>query len=383
VPLGTGGSQKKKRRDEVPRKAGVPNRNYPPKTLAGALKVPRAIADKASGMTTSRLTLAELLGTTPNSSVFKDLVASSRFYGLTTGGINSDQFDITELGERAVGEDDDERSNALKEAVTKVPPFRTFFQTFANRKFPATGPFRDFLTQNANVPAEHVEACMAHITEDAETAGLVRTIRGAQYVDMEGTPVEREPEDGETEAEETLEPKGDTLEEALAGVDGHGDRNGVVRHPEPEEPSPPQAIFVGGRKTKSLEQLVSILDEYKIPHKVTELGANRGRPISQKVADTMKECGAAILIFTPDEELRDLEGNTVWRSTDNVVHELGAAGVLYGNRIVIFREERVSMASNYSDIGHIVFKENELDAKAVELFRELIAFGLVTVKVGA
>lgn len=102
-----------------------------------------------------------------------------------------------------------------------------------------------------------------------------------------------------------------------------------------------------------------------------------------KVAETMRQCGAAIIVFTPDEELRNLKGEPVWRPSQNMVHELGAAGMLYGNRIVIFREERVDLASNYSDIGHITFKEGELDAKGIELFRELIAFGLVKVTVGA
>ena len=68
------------------------NRNYPPLPLAQALKVARAIQDDASGMTVSRLTLAELLDTTPTSRVFKELMASSRFYGLTNGGINADEF---------------------------------------------------------------------------------------------------------------------------------------------------------------------------------------------------------------------------------------------------------------------------------------------------
>src|SRR5262245_12801514 len=81
------------------RKAGTKNRNYPPLQLDAALKVARAIQDEASGMTISRLTLADLLDSTPSSSAFRDLVASSRFYGLTAGGINSTEFGLTPLGE--------------------------------------------------------------------------------------------------------------------------------------------------------------------------------------------------------------------------------------------------------------------------------------------
>jgi hypothetical protein len=44
---------------------GQKNRNYPPLALAEALKVPRVIQEEAAGMTVSRLTLADLLGSTP------------------------------------------------------------------------------------------------------------------------------------------------------------------------------------------------------------------------------------------------------------------------------------------------------------------------------
>lgn len=70
-------------------------------------------------MTVSRLTLAEMLDTTPTSSVLRNLVASSRFYGLTNGGINADEFSLTDLGNRATSEEPDTRDPALKEAVLK------------------------------------------------------------------------------------------------------------------------------------------------------------------------------------------------------------------------------------------------------------------------
>src|SRR5712691_1862704 len=80
------------------RTPGTKNRNYPPLGLAEALRVPRAIQDEASGMNVSRLTLAEMLNVSPASSVFRELVASARFYGLTTGGINAEEFGLTPLG---------------------------------------------------------------------------------------------------------------------------------------------------------------------------------------------------------------------------------------------------------------------------------------------
>ncbi|MGB7130588.1 MAG: TIR domain-containing protein, partial [Candidatus Sulfotelmatobacter sp.] len=123
--------------------------------------------------------------------------------------------------------------------------------------------------------------------------------------------------------------------------------------------------------------------EYRLPFKVAEAEANRGRPISQKVAETMHECGAAILIFTADEEFKDKDGNTIHRPSENVIHELGAASVLYGSRIIIFRDSRVQLPTNFRDIGYITFEPNQLAAKVNELFRELIGFGLIRISVAS
>ena len=70
-------------------------------TLDNALKMSRVIQDDASGMRVSRLTLSELLGVSPSSSNFRDLVAASRFFGLTEGGINAAEFSLTPIGQDA------------------------------------------------------------------------------------------------------------------------------------------------------------------------------------------------------------------------------------------------------------------------------------------
>lgn len=147
---------------------------------------------------------------------------------------------------------------------------------------------------------------------------------------------------------------------------------------------PKNAIFVGHGKNKApLQQLEKFLTEYKIPHKVAIDEANKGRPISQKVAETMNECGAAIIIFTADEEFKRPTGETIFRPSENAVFELGAAGALYGSRIVIFKEAGVDFPTNFRDIGYIEFEKDKLDAQVNELFRELISFKLLTVSVAA
>jgi predicted nucleotide-binding protein len=224
---------------------------------------------------------------------------------------------------------------------------------------------------------------MEHILADAETAGLLRSMSGGKWVDMTGTPAS-------TSGEQAEQPdEGDNGEigavESSTSTEGEG-----IPTPVPSEVETlaarkrPNAIFVGhGKNKKPRDQLVKILTEYGIPHKVAEDEPNKGRPIPTKVKDTMEECGAAILIFSADEELFDKDGQALWRPSENVVHELGAASVMYDNRIVVFREESVHLATNYDSIGYITFEKDDIPAKANVLFRELIAFGILKVSVNA
>jgi predicted nucleotide-binding protein len=141
-----------------------------------------------------------------------------------------------------------------------------------------------------------------------------------------------------------------------------------------------QAIFVAhGKNKKPLEQLKRILEQFKIPFRVATDEPNLGRPIGSKVREVMESCNCAILIFTADEEFRTQRGEEIWRPSENVVFELGASGYLYGNRIVIMKEEGVDFPTNFRDLGYISFANDALDAKAMEVLRELIGFGIVKV----
>lgn len=96
----------------------------------------------------------------------------------------------------------------------------------------------------------------------------------------------------------------------------------------------------------------------------------------------MRDCGAGILIFTADQEMRSPEGEVIWRPSENVVFELGAASVLY-NKIIIFKEVGVDFPSNFKDIGYISFEKDKLDAMVHQLFGELMPYGIINVTVNA
>lgn len=141
-----------------------------------------------------------------------------------------------------------------------------------------------------------------------------------------------------------------------------------------------KAIFIAhGKNKKPLEQLKKILEQFKIQYKVAVDEPNLGRPIGEKVRATMQDCNCAILIFTADEEFKDKEGNAIWRPSENVVYELGACSYLYENRVVIMKEDVVAFPSNFRDVGYISFANDQLEAKAMEIVKELIGFEIVKI----
>jgi len=69
----------------------------------------------------------------------------------------------------------------------------------------------------------------------------------------------------------------------------------------------------------------------------------------------------------------------MWPPGNPVRFKLGAASFAYGDRIVVFKERGLHFPSNYASIGYIEFDVESLEAKTVDLLKELIGFGLVKV----
>jgi predicted nucleotide-binding protein len=371
----------------MPRRAGTPNRNYPPITLRDALGMARAIYEGASGMPVDRLTLSELLDRSPSSSLFITLVLASRAYGLTSGGKNAEEFALTAIGREAVAGDEATRLQALRKAVMNIEPFRIFFTAYDKKKVPVAAPFKAFLTSKAGVTPERADEAMAHLLDDAQIAGLLRTVKGASYVDLQGAPpVSSLAEDDGVEPGDEDEGFATAMtadEPRVAAADGNGASS------EPAAPLAPRKVFIAhGKNHTPLNQLKKALDQFRVRYAVAVDEPHQGRPISQKVAKLMQEeCSSAIFIFTADEKFlsgrKDGGTEEVWRPSENVVFELGAASVLYENRIVIFKEKGVTFPSDFSDLGYIEFEQDQLVAELGTLFQELVALDILEVRAKA
>ncbi len=356
---------------------------FPKDNFELALKVAQALENKNGGNPLPPQEVAIALGRSPGSSAFRILLSSSIKYGLTTGSYNMSRITLTTLGKDIVEPKDEESGKmAIAKSIMKPELFTKVFDYYKGKKVPDSNFFENTLFRDFAIPKKQTKTFVEIFMSNIEYLGLIKqTTTGPWFASEISVNLKIR----EQKSKETEEKKNDQQQVKIDGneeetTDSNPKRNDIPSSPKYKRPS---AIFLGhGQNQKPLDQLIKILDEYGIPHKEAVDEANAGKPIPTKVADTMRECGAAILIFTADEKFQDQDGKEILRPSENVVHELGAASVLYDNRIIIFKENGVSLASNFSGIGYIPFEKDKLNDKHGELFRELVNFKLINITVG-
>jgi predicted nucleotide-binding protein len=376
-----------------------PSRAYPSIPVKEAAQVAQTIRDKNAGRPMNRLLLAEAMGRSPTSTQFRDLITASGKYGFTKGSYAAELISLTERGEQLTKpRDQEEHLEALRAGMHAIPLFSQMLTFYNNNKLPAPQFLRNALEREPfKVEPEWAEEAATVFTSNGRDVGFVRTINSSPYVVLEsGPPIDSEPgaapaSDVETGSElapavplsaerSPMAPQNGAVEPQSLTVQPPDTPPAVTR--KPTRPENRQFFIAHGWDKEAVAQLQAMLNRLRIPFVVAQEEANAGRPISQKIRDLMKSCSAGIFIFSADEEFKDKDGNTLWRPRENVIYELGAASLEYGQRIVIFKEKGVYFATDFRDLGYIEYEKGSLDAKAMDLLMELIALGAVKITAG-
>ena len=304
--------------------------------------------------------------------------------------VDEGRYKATESGRRLI-KSSVEQTAVLIEAVKRIQPYNAIVERAAHQHEDSVST-----TDVASFWHEHFEeevaatdkslkdqaVCFFHLAGGAELGNLIAGRHGAPtrfsfsaeaLQTYASTAAPRKSDGPQKETEEHLpeEKENASSESPPAGPEAPTEE-------ESKGSTLGRGIFIAhGKNRKPLEQLKKILDQFKIPYKVVVDEHSLGRPISGKVREVMKSCNCAILLFTADEEFKDKDGNTIWRPSENVIFELGATGYLYDNKIVILKEADVTFPTNFRDIGYIPFEKDQLEAKAMDVLKELVGFGIV------
>jgi hypothetical protein len=130
-----------------------------------------------------------------------------------------------------------------------------------------------------------------------------------------------------------------------------------VVNPKPE--AEPLRVFIShGSNSDIVEQIEVMLDVASIEAEIAEAEETTAIPVPEKALNSMRRCSAGIIAVTVDEGRKDDEGN--YTLNENVLIEIGAAFVLYDQRVVLLWDKRLTVPSNVQGLYRCEFEGDEL-----------------------
>lgn len=340
--------------------------DVPGSSLENALRVPRAIAEHYAGGPVTPLQLAAALEMSPNAGPFRTLCGTSIAYGLTDGGYNAQQISLQALGKRIVKpleEGDD--ALAKREAILKPRVLGEFLAKYSGSPLPRNDIALNVL-QEMGVPKDKAESVFSLIVDSAQTVGLLREIKGKQYVDLTGVARESGNIDG-----------GQVDLEASDDIQSEEDK--LVPLPKPDvvipqsSPQLTRRVFITHGKDKSfLDPIKKLLGFGEMIPVISVEKQSVSKPVPDKVMEDMRSCSAAIIHVDAELTLIDKDAKEHKIVNPNVLIEIGAAMALYGRRFILLVREGVELPSNLQGLYEVRYKGDALDGEATIKLLEAI-----------
>ena len=343
-------------------------RAYPVHTLEEAMVIPRAIQETNAGLPFDRVLLAKALGTTPASSGFTMKLNSCARYGLTQGGYSDESIALTARGESTVApERDGEKRQALLEAAVQPEPFMRFYKMLDGKRVPEDTYSQNMLQRELGINAALTGECLRIIKANGLQVGILGEVGGSLYVSATGAHAP------EKSGEGAKQPDADQGLENSPASDG--------QQLQGDGPHEPKKIFIGHAGNSEIaDMLRSVLDPFRIPYEVVECDYDAGRPVAGDVSDQMRQCNSAIFIFAePLDE--SWTGRREEKRREKMLYQMGAASVLYGDRVIALRDDGVNDPESSTGAFHTLpFDQGRIAEVGLRLLAELNRMGVIEVR---
>ena len=354
------------------KKKRVSQTDVPAYSLEHALRIPTAIADNYASEPSRPLEVAAALNVSPTSGPFKMLTGASIAYGLTVGGYNASEIELTPLAKRILSpleEGDD--LDAKREALLKPRIVGLFLNKYDGSPIP-----KDNIAENVlidmGVPKERSADVLSLIIESANGLGLIQEIKTKKYVNLtkpktpDAVPIE-EPIFDDTEDEDDVAEESsqlDTTKQVKEILE-------TVQHTEEERKN--RKVFITHGKSKEIvEPIKKLLSFGELEAVVSVEKQSVSQPVPDKVMNDMRDCGAAIIHVEGEQTLMDKEAKEHIVLNPNVLIEIGAAMALYGKRFILLVKQGVKLPSNLQGLYEVRYEGETLDGNATIKLLEAI-----------
>lgn len=337
--------------------------DVPSSSLEQALRIIRAMSENYAGGPVTPLQLADALDMSPSSSAFRALCGASIAYGLTEGGYNAQEIKITPLGDKIVkplAEGDEDV--AKREAVLNPRVIGEFLNKYSGSPLPRQDIALNVL-ESMGVPKEKTENVYSLLLDNAQSVGLMREIKGKQYIDFSSTNLGTDKNNVVKSDHEDVE---DTTDKA-SGIDTDSLSSTI----EPIQLN--RKVFITHGKNKAfIDPIKKLLGFGELTPVVSVEQQSVSKPVPEKFMDDMRSCGAAIIHVADEIIVEDKYEKAQVFINPNVLIEIGAAMALYGQRFILLVKEGVELPSNLQGLYEVRYKGETLDGNATIKLLEAI-----------
>lgn len=357
--------------DSKAKRTRVSQSDIPKHSLREALTIAQAITDNFAGQPASPHQIAMALEMSPTTNSWRTLTGAAVAYGLTSGGYGADKISLQELGKRITDPTEEENvTNAKAEAALKPKIFADFFTKYNRAKFPTDVVAKNVLQNDFSVPADRVEDVLETLKDNGAYVGFIHQTKTGPFVstdDLKPSPVTLSSHDP---APTEIQERTDTQEH----VESEKEQLDTLKQTAPStEPSIFKVFITHGKNMNIVEQVKDVLDLYDIEYEVAIEEETTAIPVPQKVLAAMRRCQAGVMIVSADDE----NAATTGTINNNVLIEIGAAFVLYDQKVVLLWDKQLKVPSNLQGLYRCEFEGNQLSfaagtklAKAVKGFRK-------------
>lgn len=354
--------------DSKVKRTRVSQSDIPRHSLREALTIAQAITDNFASQPTSPHQIAMALDISPTTNSWRTLTGAAVAYGLTNVGYGADKISLQELGRRATApteEGDD--INAKAEAALKPKVFAEFFTKYNKSKFPPDNIAKNVLQHDFLVPVDWVVDVLETLKDNGTYVGFIHQTKTGLFVstdDLKPSPVtlsSSEPEKEIKKEHEKVESEGESQNIQQITAKQSTDLGGFK-------------VFIShGKNMNLVDQAKDVLELYDIEYEVAVEEETTAIPVPQKVLGAMRRCQAGIMVVSADDDAAALSGTI----NNNVLIEIGAAFVLYDQKVVLLWDKQLKVPSNLQGLYRCEFEGSQLSfaagtklAKAVKGFRK-------------
>jgi hypothetical protein len=309
-------------------KKRISQSDIPAYSLEEALRVPQAIADNYNLKPTTSLKVASALKIGPSTGTFRMITGAAVAYGVTSGGGQAPQIEVTPLGARIVRpkkEGDD--MAAKREAFLKPRVIGTFLRQCDGGAVPRRDLAINILSDDMAVPRPRAEDVLDMILDGARTLGFVENINGKEYIALEGAGIAAVEDDGGHESSEAVgTSEGEEILETPPKLPAS-----VVRLPvisSTVHDTNKRVFITHGKNKDFLEPIKKLITYGKYEPVVAEEKQSVSKPVPDRVMGLMRSCGAAIIHVDVERSIEDKDGKEHIILNPNVLIEIGAAMAL-------------------------------------------------------